>query len=140
MRDIMRIKSMFFSLTALIALGAAGCGPAPVETGTLSGKVTFDDKPVTSGKVQVQNESGTAFAAKTDGEGKYTVAEPVPVGKYKVIVLPNDEAPPAGSVPPPPKPKDTKDIPEKYRQVLTSGLETTVNKGPNTYDVKMTSK
>lgn len=127
-------------LVTLLTLTMTGCGQKAVETGALGGKVTFDDTPVTTAKVQVQNESGAAFVANTNSEGKYSISTPLPVGKYTAIVVPNDEPPPAGSTEAPPKPKEFKDIPEKYRQLKTSGLTTTVNKGSNTFDIPMTSK
>lgn len=128
-------------LAGLLAVGAVGCSGTAIPTATVQGKVTFDDKPVTDAKVQLQHaETGNAAVATVDGEGKYSISTPIHAGKYSAIVVPNDEAPAAGSVATPPKPKEHKDIPEKYRQVATSGFTTTINKGENTFDLPMKSK
>ncbi len=131
-----------FCLVAMAGLiiFASGCS-ASAPTGTLQGKVTYEDKPVTAATLQFQSsQTGAAIAANVDPNGSYKIETPVALGTYSAIVLPFNDAPPAGSTPTPPKPKERPDIPTIYRASNTSPLTVTIKAGVNTFDVKMTSK
>src|SRR5262249_59053460 len=66
-----------------ILLAVCACGS---ETATVTGKVTFQDKPVTSGSVVFYGDNGQVDSGLLDAEGKYTIAR-APVGVVKVAVL-----------------------------------------------------
>jgi hypothetical protein len=62
---------------------AGGCGPS---TGTVTGKVRYNGKPLSSGSVSFLPESGRgSFGARIKEDGSYTI-EKVPVGKVKIVV------------------------------------------------------
>lgn len=75
-------KVLFGASLGLAALLCAGCGPA---TTTMSGTVTYKNKPLTSGIVTFVTDQGSANGT-IDKEGSYTV-ETVPVGTAKVSVF-----------------------------------------------------
>ena len=68
---------------ALLALTAAGCG-AP--TGTISGKVLYQGKPLPGGYVNYMSQEGSVTKSCAIGpDGGYTVSG-VPVGAAKITV------------------------------------------------------
>lgn len=138
-----RITNMFSRFSLIAALGMmlfVGCNSSG-PTGTLQGKVTFDEKVVTNAKVQIQSpKSGQAAVADIGSDGTYLFEIPVAVDEYAVSITPVFDEPVAGSTPNPTTPPDRSDIPEKYRNGATSGFKVTLNAGENTLDVKMTGK
>jgi hypothetical protein len=119
----------------------AGCGPAAKPTGKLQGAVTFEGTPVKDASIQVQSlKTGAAAAAKVDA-GKFNFETPIVTGEYQVSITPITVVPEPiskdGAIPPPPKPVERPDIPEKYRDLNKSGLKVTVKTGDNTFDVDM---
>lgn len=76
-------------LSSLLAL-AAGCGS---RTGTVSGKVTYQKKPVTAGMVQFFPEGkGGDFSASIKEDGSYTISK-LPPGPTKIVVFSNTNNP-----------------------------------------------
>src|SRR6516165_7184488 len=69
-------------VSLLICSLAAGCGK---PKGSVSGKVTYQGKPLTAGMVTFSPEKGAAVNSPIDGEGNYRV-ENVPVGTAKISV------------------------------------------------------
>lgn len=70
---MLRFSSVWVASTALLVLGAAGCGPATrqeVPTVAVSGNVTLDGRPLSDAEI---NFVGAAYAgiAKTDSSGNY---------------------------------------------------------------------
>ncbi len=137
----MRVVIYFGSLWLLSGLAGCGEGGDEFPTGTVSGKVTFDGKPVTEGKISFINEElGYGAGATLGSDGSYQLEEGrgIRLGDYKVAVRP----PLVGGSPEdpddPPKPKEMPNIPEKYRQFETSGLSAAVKEGGNefTFDLK----
>ncbi len=118
----------------------SGCGPAPKPTGKLSGSVTFDGTPVKDASIQLQNtKTGEAFSAKLDDGGKYSIGS-ITVGEYQASIVPAMAEASGiiqGNSPPPPKPAERKDIPDRYR-TMKNDLKTTVKEGSNTFDAKLT--
>jgi hypothetical protein len=139
----------------------AGC--ASEKTGTVTGKVILDGKPVTGGSVSFLTKSGgipvTAFI---EADGSYRV-ERVPVGEVLIGVLspPPDSAAPGEAIkktggatggaerapdntkgsPPNPTAAPVADkllIPVRYNDPGTSGLTTNVKEGENSYDITLT--
>lgn len=102
--------------------------PAPTagKTGSVSGKLTVDDKPADEAEVtfvQTGSPKPQVFTAKVKG-GSYRFSEPLPAGDYAVMVT--------GSA----KSK----IADKYQTVQSSGLTAKVKEGSNSIDLKVVSK
>lgn len=138
-----------FVLASLAGLVAAGCSPPVAPTGTVSGLITYKDRPVTAGTVWFRNdEKGMIAAGILDSDGRYELLfggrKNVPVGDYVVVISPPEPhmpiasevaagANPAGT----PTPKAALEmIPPKYRS-QSSGLTFEVNAGENMFDLDM---
>jgi hypothetical protein len=147
----------------LVALICAGCTP---PTGTVSGTVTYKNKPVPSGSVMLVTDNNGSFQGAIDKNGAYTV-EGVPVGPAKVSVYssgsgtrmkmgkgggvgggvggakgmmtaPKDGPPEAAKAYQGAKEEKTGvNIPPKYMDTDTSGLTVDVKSGPNSYDIPL---
>jgi hypothetical protein len=137
------------SLKVILALAlpvlTIGCGGAsgPVM-GKVSGKVTYQGKPLTQGTVSfVSNDPNGANANSVIGpDGSYSLQTTNPsdgavVGEYRVIV--SDIDPNSVNTPAPGEPvkKAQRIIPEKYEKPETSGLTRKVEKGSNTIDIAL---
>jgi hypothetical protein len=130
----------------------AGCGR---KFGTVDGKITVDGRPVNSGRVLFRSadEKHVVFAY-IGPEGAYRALD-VPSGPMNVWVTPptkmerakmqrkgrakkgdTSEAPEVPEVPI----VSFVPIPQKYQDPTTSGLTTTVQPGPNTYNIEMSSR
>ena len=125
---------------ALLALAVLGCG-----RGDVTGKVTYDGKPLVFGTVQFEGSDGSLRQANIDKDGSYTVRD-VALGEAKVAVSsrnPNssDFTPiqKEGSPPPPPRTEVQGwfPIPPKYEATYTSGLTYTIKRGENKIDIEL---
>jgi len=124
---------------------AAGCAK---PKGSISGKVTYQGKPLTTGFVTFTPEKGPAVTSPIDGEGNYRV-EKVPVGAAKISVTAvsgtNTESLRKVSNPKDPKemmkalkPESTGlKIPLTYNDPDQSGLTYTVQQGPQEHDIQL---
>jgi hypothetical protein len=135
------------SLPCLAVLALAGCGPA---TGSISGKVTFKDKPLPGGTVTFLGSDKKVRSAPIGNDGTYTV-EKVAVGEAKIGVAPPPPPPrlpggmkmdpskmgggPEGAAPT----SDDKPviIPDKYQTPEKSGLTFTVNSGKQDHNIEL---
>jgi len=82
-------------VSCLAAAVAAGCGPG---LGTVSGTVTFKEKPVTSGSVSVIASDGIQYVGEITPQGTYSIPR-VPAGNAKFTVAsPNPNHAAAGRV------------------------------------------
>ena len=137
-----------------LLLQLVGCGGA---TGSLSGKVTLDGQPVTTGSVIFTNgNSAQNQLASIQSDGSYK-ADGVPVGDVKVAV---SVPPSGGSMPadaaksaklPPGIPADHPaakayaassggaNVPKEYTDPTTSNLTVKVAGGSQTYDIPLKS-
>jgi hypothetical protein len=138
------------SLAALAALTAlaAGCGKS---SGTISGKVTYQGKPLPYGSVQFISASGLALVGviESDGSGSYSIPN-VPVGKAQISVTCQDpkyadfmkQLSASARDKSIPRPKGSPDqfnlIPGKYFDPSTSGLSCEVKGGQQTHDITLT--
>ena len=146
------------------SLLAGGCG---TSTGTVTGKVRYNGKPLSHGSVSFLPESGKgAFVARIKEDGSYTI-EKVPAGKVKIVV--NAGASSRGdpreammqqamksngielseearkSMPStfkdaakgPQPSRPIISIPKRYSDPEKSGLELTVTGGPQTHDIEL---
>jgi hypothetical protein len=116
----------------------AGCGGG-TPSGTVAGKVTFHGSPVREGRVSFFSEnSGIAEEALLDTEGRFALARPLPVGEYKVMVMPlivHERVDPKGPVVGEEKPAP--DIPQKYRARGSTDLKAVIVEGPNEVKLDM---
>ncbi|MDB5335004.1 MAG: hypothetical protein JWN70_623 [Planctomycetaceae bacterium] len=124
-------------LVSLLCLGFMGCGSGSKgPTGSVTGTVTLQSKPLGSGYIAFSSSTlGVASGSPLSATGEYKLTATLPVGDYKVTVIP-PAAPPPLSAPPSAAPKS--DIPEKYRSELKSDLKFSVKAGANTanFDLK----
>lgn len=126
-----RFSSALGVLLAVLLLVAGGCADEAPK-GSVSGTVTLDGQPLTSGVVVLLDEqTGVGASAELDSEGGYQI-ESIATGTYQVGV----QEPPApaphemtgtnvGSAP---------SIPSEFRDPATSGLSVTVEEGKNAAD------
>jgi hypothetical protein len=107
--------------------------------GTVSGKVTFQGTAVGEGRITFTNpQTGASADALLDAGGGYALKAPLPVGEYKVTVMPlivrrqvGGKGPVVGDEKPAPN------IPEKYRTIGTTDLKASVKEGPNDLNFDM---
>ena len=128
-----------FGLVVLV-----GCGKP--KTGTVKGKITFENKALAGATVTFWVEGQTPIVATTDEQGFYQ-ADNVAVGAVGVSVVPASAAADGetlkrlakdGVTMAPPVPKKNKPVvPATYADPLTSGLTHTVTEGESTYDIPL---
>jgi hypothetical protein len=122
-------------------LSLAGCGKKR-DIGEIYGTVTFQGRPVTEGTVVFADEEwGTFLRASIRADGSYVLRPtkdgPFVKGEYDVTVVPLLEEAPVGITKTPPKVRDPRDIPAKYRDSKTSGLKFKLTKAREQFDVPM---
>lgn len=123
-------------LTSCTFLALAGCGGGGSK---VTGKVSYNGKPLNSGTILFQTEEGVR-SATIQSDGTYTI-EDVPAGNAKIAVT---------VAPPPEKGPDgvsadeagTSEanpvlVPEKYSRVETSELTYKVTSGEQTHDIDL---
>jgi len=145
------IAAAVFSGSALALL--AGCGGA-ADAGTVqvAGTVTVDDKPIAQASVAfIGNEGARLASASTDSSGKFKLR--AALGKNVVTVA---KAPPAGAAPvsaPDTMPSEgeyqklvqavkanVSEVPEKYGDPKTSGLQFDITPKMTSLDLVLTKK
>ena len=107
-----------------------GCGGEP--SGSVSGKVTYNGKPVTIGGVLFVNpDTGIGASAELDASGSYKVLS-LRTGEYQVTIqrprAPSPEEMAKGAQLKKP------DVPDKYLDPQTSGMTATITEGKNSVD------
>ena len=123
---------------AVAAVGLSGCGGGP-PMGEVSGKVTFEGKPVAGGRVSFMNTTAGTGGEGQLKDGAYTLSAPLPPGDYKVTVIPPVVREREGGKGPVVEvERPAPDIPQKYRTIGSTDLKATVKAGPNecTFDMK----
>jgi hypothetical protein len=146
-----------YVLAAAAALALTGCGGE--RLGKVSGTVTVGGKPVPTGTIQFIPAAGKAAIASIEPDGTYTLTTHKPgdgalVGPHKVVILATrvgpasvvaatfeDELKPAGDsgkrlVPG----KVEWLVPERFSQLDTTDLTTTVTAGDNTINLDVPAK
>lgn len=63
---------------------ASGCGKSKKQ-GTVSGKITYADKPVTGGRISFHPAEGSAYPGEINPDGTYAVPA-VPAGDMKITI------------------------------------------------------
>jgi hypothetical protein len=142
-RGTSRLLSSF--AFAGLALFVCSCGPKgetlPQTGATLEGTVHYGDEPIQFALVIVTGPSSAA-SGKIDDDGRYHL-DNVPLGEVNVAVNTKagygdfmTKSMSGASKKGGKAPKFTQ-VPEKYHEPATTTLKTTINKGPNTYDIKI---
>ena len=130
-----------------------GCGPSRPETATVTGKVTFQGKPVPEGTIMFYPENGRSASGRIQADGTYTLAtfengDGAILGNHTVTVE-------AVRFPQGAQPKSLKEeiamgkntnqqntkpvwlVPQKYANQNTSNLTAKVNSGNNNIDFEL---
>jgi hypothetical protein len=156
----MNFRNRRFSLIAaflLFPLVAVVTGCSSKTGGDVTGSVTLNGKPLTSGTVVFHIAGQKAISAAIGKGGTYYLQKP-PKGDAKVSVegvevdqtaekkriaavptggSPDPKNPPQGS---PPSKAEKVVIPEKYKSPSTSGLSLTISGSAQTFDIAMTGE
>ncbi len=127
------------ALLVCMSLGGCGSSASDKETGTVSGTVVSDGKPVTEGLVSFSIAAkGVGALADLDANGAFKFESPLPVGEYVVTISPPRPDPNLGPKEMTPiDPKDYPNIPKKYHSDKTSGLTAKVVTGENKIELNM---
>lgn len=123
----------------LATLAGCGGGTPKTPTGTATGKVTFKQAPLTSGRVNFVATNGSASAFGDLGsDGTFKIPGELPVGEYSIHLTPVG----LGDAPPSENPAQDKQTPldnisKKYQDPVTTDLKATVKDGKNdfTFDI-----
>lgn len=137
-----RVSPAVLVVVPLLSLSLAGCGGASdgPERYPVAGKISFEGEAVQEGMVTF-SDGNFSSSGKITTTGEFTLADDLPSGSYKVQVTPPDvqTAPTFGKTGgATPKPKEVKNIPQKYRTLATTDLSADVTSGEN--DVKLEMK
>ena len=130
-QNIPSVRVVLLTGCLICACSWIGCGQGN-PTGSISGKVTHNGEPLTTGVVMfLDSDAGIGASAELDADGVYEVLS-LPTGQYQVAI----QAPPA------PSPEEVAsgaqleklEIPDKYLDPQTSGLTATITEGENSAD------
>jgi hypothetical protein len=155
------MRLAYYFLPCLAVLALSGCGPS---VGSISGKVTYQGKPISGGKVTFLTSDQKVRTAPIGSDGSYSI-DKVTVGPAKIAVEPpiplgpmippgaDPSKPggmasskpvgmdpskfdaPAGAAPPP----EVKEVPlpPKYKDAEKSGLTYTVVQGKQQHNIEL---
>jgi len=132
-------------LLSLIFASSAGCGAGG---GTVTGRVSYRDQPVTSGTVLLYTEGGAVHSCLIGADARYCLTD-VPLGAARMAVVTHGEvpaglqsAPPKGHPPypgveaaPPRCPHVL--IPARYADPDSAGLRLTIRAGEQAFDIAL---
>jgi hypothetical protein len=129
------------SAVLFLVLCLSGCADKGPKLSPVSGRVTFQGKPVSSGLVRFSNPpAGVDILAGLMPDGTYSVrmakGSGLPEGVYAVAVMPPRANTPVGMMVPQ-RPPDRPDIPLKYQNPSTSGLTLAVKTEKTTLDIDL---
>jgi hypothetical protein len=123
----------------LIALTPLACGKGGPELAKVTGKVTYNGKPVTKGTITFVtiDKTGRNATGAIQPDGSYTLQTEEPgdgaqLGDYNVTIAARDEEILDYTPPKPIPPKRL--VPEKYEKPQTSGLTKKVVSGSNSFN------
>jgi hypothetical protein len=154
MQRVVAVSPLF---TLIFLAGVLGCGgdSGRGPTGTISGKVTLNGKPVPAGtRVNFASNTGDATSAEISGDGSFTIMG-VTVGSYQVSFSPpaarSEALSPeeamkmahgtgpggAGANPKALAEATTDAVPKKYTDFSTSGVTFDVKEGSNDFVLDM---
>ncbi|WP_154934985.1 hypothetical protein [Gimesia maris] len=99
----------------------------PADNATVSGTVKLNGKPVKTGQVGFFSlKFGMAGQAELNGEGKFTLPDPIAPGEYRIYFAPQNGQTPGG-------------MPEKYMTETSSDYIVTVKDGANQLSIDIKS-
>jgi len=129
-------------VAVMCLLASAGCGSGDRDGGAVkamaSGTVTFKGAPVSGGKVNLYSaETGAGASADLDSSGKFSLLKPIPIGWYKVVIVPPEPKAPESESGEYEAQPSYDNIPEKYRSELSTDLNAEVKEGDNKYTFDM---
>lgn len=133
-----RLSRLVWVLPLLLPIGLfTGCSPS-IPEGTVSGAVTLNGKPYSDSAVMlIDLDSGQAAGADIQSDGSFTIAEPIPLGTYKVYLAPkslsDEEAAEAKPI------KIDTSVPDKYWSEHSTDITVKVEEGENTATVELKS-
>lgn len=135
-----RLPSNLFAvaLAGGLFLFPSGCGFFE-NAGTVSGSVRYKGQPLTEGSVSFVGENGQVASGAIDSSGSYVVAH-VPVGSAKVTVQVASSMAPMSFIAAPKTSQASGTgvkIPLRYCVPSTSGLQHSVTKGKQTFDIDL---
>ena len=154
MRTLRFVGLMFIMVAMGVGCPQAGPPKPTAPQAQIGGTVTNNGKPLPAGCEVIfhHKDQGATLAAKVDAAGKFTLAaaDPrigIPAGKYQVAVRPPAAAAPAvqpasadykgqmmtGGAPAAPAAAESKDVPAKFHDHATSGLEFEAKTGTNEF-------
>jgi hypothetical protein len=121
-----------------------GCGGQ--AKGTVSGKVTYREKPCPNGFVTFVPENGAPLHGEIQSDGSYRI-ENVPLGPVKICIQPKSAEDTLSSSPMPRNPQDygkvmasgseagKQQVPPQYVDPTKSGLTYSVKQGAQQHDI-----
>jgi hypothetical protein len=133
-------------LAAALLIGVCGCG----NTATVTGKVTYQGRPVTHGSVIFLNADGTARSGVIEPDGCYSVTGVTP-GEVRIAVLSRDpssgreqarsarsgDRPKRGTAPAKTASTTWFPLPRQLEDPAQSGLRCTVGAGHIGHDIDL---
>lgn len=127
---------MMICAATLVGCGEGGGKTRNEKMSKVAGVVTVDGKPVDAGMVSFTNPfNGFSGSGEIMLAGKFEITL-IPVGDYRVAILPPA---PKEAIDPSKVPKGADDIPMKYRNAQTSGLQVSVTEsGPLDLKLELT--
>ena len=135
-----RSLAYWVTKSGLLLLFTAGCQ----GTGSVSGKVTFQGKPLVYGTVLLIGSDNASVQAEIQKDGQYSASG---LAAGEVMIAVNSPNPKGVAVyagwkdpnkkPPPFEVPGWFAIPPKYENVTTSGLTFTIKRGSNSFDIEM---
>jgi hypothetical protein len=138
--------TLICGVALLCGCGGGESGGYSGPLGTVTGKITFEGKPVPEGSQVLFMAPATGYSATgvVDAAGKYTLkynaSDKIPAVKYAVQIAP--PAAPTASVDPskmtPPAKTQATPFPVRYGSTAKSKLEFTVVEGQNTATFDLT--
>jgi hypothetical protein len=124
----------------LMAGACVGCGSQSKVA--ITGKVTLQGKPVTSGMVAMDDGKGAHLVAPLNSNGEFAIENSetikIPEGSYQVAVLPPKADFPVDPTQMATAPKADVNVPMKYRDSKTSQITLEVKEGDNALEIDMT--
>jgi len=135
---LLRRGAIGLVLGLALALLGMQTGCRGVKMAPVSGRVTYNGKPVKSGQVLFMTQNGVSGAAELDGDGRYQLQ--AGVGENMVTIESRGPGAPLGKVGPEGGPGYVKMkpgkllVPERYISPMMSGLKFNVQSGQNTAD------
>lgn len=130
--------SVFLMIWMVCCSFLSGCGGGPdaVPSGTASGTVKVNGKPLSAARINfVSSATGTGVYADLQSDGSYELPNAVPVGDYRVYFTTAGlgDAPPSESGNP-----ELKDalsaVSKKYQSEQSTDLQAVLKEGANSFD------